>query len=353
MKLELDRINPNYLLDLCHSCINVASPVGYYPEIHAWLKERVTQLGYELTFDNKATAYVRVEGVNAEKSVCVGAHLDTIGLIVRGFNEDGSLRVRQLGGINYHSIEGETVSVICRDGSHVPGQVVCSRHSVHVFEDAKTIERTENTMFVEVIGDVSSVQEARALGISEGAVVSVDPHFERFESGHVVSRYIDNKAAVAVLLDSLRWLKETDQKPLYTTYFAFPIYEEVGNGGTWVPRECSEYVALDISLIGPDYAADEHSVGVIVADHKGPYDWNLSNTLIECAREVCTPGKWNTQVAFRYSTDANAAYYTANNLAGAAFGMACTNTHGRERTHVDSLVETAKLTRAYLAGMGR
>lgn len=353
MQLELDRIDPNYLVGLCRECIEVESPVGYYPEIHAWLTEVAAELGYELTFDNKATAYVKVPGVEADKSVCVGAHLDTIGLIVRAFNEDGSLRVRQLGGINYHSIEGETVSVICRDGRHLPGQMVCEKHSVHVFEDAKTIERTEDTMFVQLIADVTSEREARALGVCEGAVVSVDPHFEQYDSGHVVSRYIDDKAAVAVLIDTLRWLADTGQKPLYTTYFAFPIYEEVGNGATWVPRECSEYVALDIALMGPDYASDEHSVGIITADHKGPYDWELTNVLIDCAREVCTPGKWNTQVAFRYSTDANAAYYTANNVAAAAFGMACTNTHGRERTHVDSLVETAKLTRAYVMGVGR
>ena len=33
--------------------------------------------------------------------------------------------------------------------------------------------------------------------------------------------------------------------------------------------------------------------------------------------------------------------------------MACMNTHGRERCHVDALVETEKLARAYLMGQGR
>ena len=75
-----------------------------------------------------------VEGKDTSKTVGVNAHLDTIGLIVRGFNSDGTLRVRQLGGINYHSIEGETCHVVCRDGSVVDGQVICNHHSVHVFE---------------------------------------------------------------------------------------------------------------------------------------------------------------------------------------------------------------------------
>ena len=32
--------------------------------------------------------------------------------------------------------------------------------------------------------------------------------------------------------------------------------------------------------------------------------------------------------------------------------MACMNTHGRERCHVDALVEMEKLARAYLMGQG-
>ena len=347
-------IDKDYLLDTLRACVEVESPVGYYPEIHAWLRETLAEMGYEMTVDNNATAYVRVPGRSAEKTVCLGAHLDTIGLVVRGFNADGTLRVRQLGGINYHSIEGETCLVHCRDGRTVAGQVICDHHSTHVFEDARTRERTEDTMAVSLVADVSCPEDARALGVTEGAVVGIDPHFQAFDTGYVISRHIDDKAAVAVALDVLRWLAASGELPAYDTLFAFPIYEEIGRGGSWVPDEASEYVAIDITLIGPDYAgSDEHSVGVICSDAKGPYDWDLTNTLIACAESACKPGRWNTQVCFHYSTDANAAALHGNNLAAGAFGMACLNSHGRERCHVDALVETERLARAYVTGAGR
>ena len=347
-------IDKDYLLDTLRACVEVESPVGYYPEAHEWLRETLAEMGYEMTVDNNATAYVRVPGRSAEKVVCLGAHLDTIGLVVRGINADGTLRVRQLGGINYASIEGETCLVHCRDGRTVAGQVICNHHSVHVWAEAKTDARTEDTMSVSLVADVASAEDARALGVTEGAVIGIDPHFETFDNGYVVSRHIDDKASVAVLLDVLRWLAESGEKPAYDTLFAFPVYEEIGHGGAWVPAEVSEYVALDITLIGPDYAgSDEHSVGVICSDAKGPYDWELTNTLIACAESACTPGRWNTQVCFHYSTDANAAYTHTNDLRSGAFGMACLNTHGRERCHVDALVETERLCRAYLMGEGR
>lgn len=347
-------IDPEYLLDTLHELVEVESPVGYYPEIHEWLRETLAEMGYEMTTDNKATAYVRVPGRSAERTVCLGAHLDTIGLVVRGFNDDGTLRVRQLGGINYASIEGETCLVHCRDGRTVAGQVICRHHSVHVWSEAKTDPRNEDTMAVSLIADVSCPEDARALGVTEGAIVGIDPHFEAFDNGYVVTRHIDDKAAVAVLLDVLRWLAETGERPAYDTIFAFPIYEEIGHGGAWVPAEVSEYVAVDITLMGPDYAGtDEHSCAVICSDAKGPYDWELTNTLIACAGAACTPGRWTTQVCFHYSTDANAAYTHANDLRSGAFGMACLNTHGRERCHVDAIVETERLARAYLMGEGR
>ena len=148
-------IDKDYLLRLLRECVEVESPVGYYPEIHEWLRAELAEMGYEMTVDNNATAYVRVSGKSSEKVVCLGAHLDTIGLVVRGINDDGTLRVRQLGGINYHSIEGETCTVHCRDGRAVAGQVICDHHSTHVFDDARSRERTEDTMAISLVADVA------------------------------------------------------------------------------------------------------------------------------------------------------------------------------------------------------
>lgn len=346
-------IDATYLLTTLRELVQIDSPVGYCAEIHDWLQRTLSSMGYEMALDRKSTAYVRVPGRDHAKTVCVGAHLDTIGLIVRGFNDDGTLRVRQLGGINYSAIEGETCRIHCRDGRTVTGQVICSRHSVHVFEDAQSAPRDENYMEVSIVDDVTSPDDARALGVTQGAIIGIDPHFEALDNGYIISRHIDDKAAVAVLLDVLRWFAETGEQPAYDTLFAFPIYEEVGYGGAWVPDDVDEYVALDITLIGPDYDSNEHSVGIVASDRHGPYDWDLTNTLIACAEEACDPGKWNTQVCFHFSTDAMAAYCGANDVTSGAFGMACLNSHGRERCHIDAIVETEKLCRAYLMGVGR
>lgn len=198
MEMNIDK---KELVELCEEFINVPSPVSYYEEVGALLEKKAAEFGYEVTYDRKRTAYITLEGEDNSKTVCLGAHLDTIGLVVRHIDDNGHLIVRQLGGVNYHSMEGEGVTLITRDGRKYRGMVICKSHSVHVFEDARTMPRDEDHMEVILHEDVHSKEDVMALGIDHGDVISVDPHFEYTPSGYVVSRYIDDKAAVAALIE--------------------------------------------------------------------------------------------------------------------------------------------------------
>lgn len=298
-----------------------------------------------MTYDRKRTAYITLEGEDNSKTVCMGAHLDTIGLVVRHIDDNGHLIVRQLGGVNYHSMEGEGVTLITRDGRKYRGMVICKSHSVHVFEDARTMPRDEDHMEVILHEDVHSKEDVMALGIDHGDVISVDPHFEYTPSGYVVSRYIDDKAAVAALIEMIAYFKRNNLKPKYRTLLAFPIYEEIGHGGAYVPEEVEEYVALDIGLIGPDYHADEKTVSICAKDNYSPYDRELTTRIINQAKK--TNLNYCVDVFFHYGTDANAAIRAGNNVYAAAFGMAVINSHGKERCHIDSIVDTTKLAIAY------
>ena len=343
MEIRIDR---EYLLESFRRVVNVPSPVGYYVKLNPLLAEMAAELGYTVTYDNKSTPYITLEGEDNSRTVLVGAHADTLGMVVRGIDANGWLRVRRVGGLCMPSVEGETVTVHTRDGKEYTGLMICTSHSVHVFDNGHTLERNEQTMRVLLDEPVHSKADVNALGIRNGDFVSVDPRMEVTPSGYLKSRFIDDKGAIACVFAALKYMKEQGLKPKYRTLFAFPYHEEIGIGGAYIPPEVEEYAAVDIGLIGPDCDGHERAVSICAKDATSPYDYEMTNRLIRQAEKVGCD--YAVDVFYRYSTDANAALRAGNNIRQAAFGMAVYCSHGRERTHIDGLDATARLITAYV-----
>lgn len=340
------KMNQEYLLETMKALINTPSPVGYYDEANPLLERFAAQLGYEVTYDNKRTGYIRVPGKDESRTICVGAHMDTLGLMVRRIDEDGMIRTRNLGGINYNNVEGETATVITRDGRRYTGLMASQSHSVHVFDDARTLERNENTMIFMLDEEIHSRRDVEDLGICHGDVIYLEPHFTVTANGYIKSRFIDDKACVACALTVIRAMKEQGVMPSCNVLFAFPYYEEINHGGSYIPQEVSQYIALDIALIGPDYDGSERKVSICVKDNFSPYDRDLTGHIIQVAKKCGVDHA--VDIFYRYGTDANAAVRAGNNIQAAAFGMGTFCSHGMERTHIDGVMATAKLLGAFL-----
>ena len=339
-------VDTSFMFDCFRQVVETPSPVGYYVQLNPVLEQYAAMFGATITFDHKSTAYITLNGRDNSKTVLIGAHADTLGLVVRRIEANGTIRVRPLGGINFSSLEGETVTIHTRTGKHYTGLVACQSHSVHVFDDARTLARDENTMMILLDEQVRSKEDVAALGIRNGDMISIDPRCQITDNGYIKSRFIDDKAAIACCFTMLKYLTEHSLKPKYRTILAFPYGEEIGFGGTYVPPEVSEYIAVDIGLIGPDQDGNEFAVSICAKDNAAPYDYELTSRLIQYAEKAeCD---YAVDVFYRYGTDGNAAVRAGNNLRAAAFGMAVYCSHGMERTHTKGLENTVNLLLAYV-----
>ncbi len=343
MKYQFD---PQFTRECFEKLVNVPSPVGYCLKMRPVFEKIVTDLGYSVAYDNKRTPYIAVDGQDNTKTVEITAHLDTLGLMVRGIESNGWLKVRQLGGVNYCTLDGETVSVFTRDGKSYTGLLMCRQHSVHMFKEEARAARTEENMVVMLDEPVCTDEDVRKLGIRNGDIIDIHPRCQFTENGYVKSRYIDDKACVACVLTALKYMKENGLKPRFRTLFAFPYSEEVGTGGTYVPPEVSEIIAMDIGLIGPGLEGSEHKVSICAKDATVHYDYELTSHLIRLAEKNGIAHA--VDVYNSYGTDARAALTGGCNLQAAVFGMGTYCTHGMERTHMDSINATTALLLAYL-----
>ena len=125
------KIDMSFLIDTMRELIETPSPVGYYVKMKPVIERYAAELGLSVCYDNRNTAYITLEGEDPSKTVCLSAHADTLGLMVRGFNADGTLRIRALGGVHFISCEGENVTVHTRDGREYTGMLICKQHSSH------------------------------------------------------------------------------------------------------------------------------------------------------------------------------------------------------------------------------
>ena len=58
------KIDRQYLLDSFLQIIKVPSPVGYYEQLNPLLEKMAGKLGYKVTYDNKRSAFIHIEGKN-------------------------------------------------------------------------------------------------------------------------------------------------------------------------------------------------------------------------------------------------------------------------------------------------
>lgn len=186
------------------------------------------------------------------------------------------------------------------------------------------------------------------LGIQNGDVISIAPRCQFTQSGFMKSRFIDDKGSVACFITMLKYLKDNDLRPQYRTIIALPFMEEISLGGTYVPAEVSEFISVDIGLVGPDLDGNEYAVSICSKDNGTVYDYDLTSRLIDIAKRLEL--NYAVDIYYHYSTDAAASLKAGNNLKAATFGIAVYCSHGMERTHMDGVANTMNLLLGYVLG---
>lgn len=335
-----------YLLSSLKELMAVDSPTGFSRAINEKLSGMLASLGYAAETTNKRLVKVSVKGKKQGLKRAVSAHVDTLGAMVRSVTSDGKIRFTRLGGPILPTFDGEYCRVYADGGKVYTGTFLCDSCSCHVYKDAGTAERNENTMYVRLDEEVSSAADVSALGIRTGSLIALDPKTVVTGSGYIKSRFLDDKAGSACLITALKILKEENLSPEYDVDFYFTNYEEVGHGAATVAFDADELLAVDMGCVGADLACKETQVSVCVKDGHGPYDYELVERLISLAKREKID--YAADVYPYYGSDVGAAWSAGADVKGALIGPGVHASHGMERTHVKGLCATIALLGAFL-----
>lgn len=329
---------------LLEQIINIDSPTGYCTKVINFLEGIVKELGFSYYKNQKGNLIVEVKG-KSNYTKGLSAHVDTLGLMVRSINSNGTLKFTTLGGPLLNTYNAEYCKIYTRNNKVYTGTILSTSPAVHVFPDSRSKELKEDTMCVRLDEVVYSASDTKKLGIETGDIIAIDPKFEITESGFIKTRFLDDKASAFLLLELLRYLKENNITPNDNLKLIFTTYEEVGFGASNIP-DINEMLAVDMGCIGLDLNCTEEQVSICAKDSGGPYDYDMVSNLINLSK------KHNINYAVDiypfYSSDATASLKAGNDIKAALIGTGVAASHGMERTHKNGMLNTFNLIKAYL-----
>jgi putative aminopeptidase FrvX len=332
--------------DFLMKLIGTRSVSGNTGEALLLVEKELSALDVKTRLSVKGSLLATIPGRESE-GVVFAAHLDTLGAMVSGIQNDGTLRYSTVGGLTPGSIEGEYCRVETFRGDLLTGTVLFDRTSVHAYGREKaSAKREHEDMYVRLDYDVNSVGDVQDLGVSVGNYIHFDPRPVLTDSGYIKGRHLDDKAGVAVLVAAAGNLAGGKAKPRRTVHFLFTSHEEVGHGGAgWFPPGVVELVAVDMGVIGKNQTGSEKKVSICMADSNGPYNYDLTRSLIRIAELNSLPHVVDT---YRYyGSDAAAALRMGLDVRHALIGPGVDSSHAVERTHLEGIRAATDLVGFY------
>jgi len=343
-KLQIDQ---TYILDILLKLLHIPSPSGYTDRIVHFVCEQLEQLGLDFELTRRGAIRATLKGSNSSPDRAVVAHLDTLGAMVKGLKKNGRLEVVPVGHWNARFAEGARVTLFADLGTY-RGTLLPLKASGHTF--AGEVDRQPSgweNLEMRIDERSQSLEDLLRLGIHVGDFISVDTATDIMGNGFIVSRHLDDKAGVAVLLGAVKALVDSGVELPVDCHPLFTISEEVGSGASAILHgDIAEMLTLDNGTTAPGQNSSEYGVTLCMADMSGPFDYHLTRRLLQLCQEFEIP---HQRDIFRYyRSDSAAAVEAGNDLRTALATFGVDASHGWERIHWSALESLAQLVILYV-----
>lgn len=244
----------NRLGSLLRDLMLIPGLSGHEGRVRRHLKGLLHELGLEGRTDRVGNLIVTVEGTHDGPTVMLFGHMDQVGFFVRRIEPNGLLRLERLGGIPERVLAGTPVLLCVGEGRDVSGVIGSKSNHVLAEHEKYEVQRLAD-LFVDI--GLSSADEVRAKGIDVGTPVVYEPAARQLGGTCMAGTSIDDRGACAVLVETLRELRDLPARP--TTHFVFSVQEEFNVRGAFIAAQALKpdiAVQLDITIASdtPDLA---------------------------------------------------------------------------------------------------
>lgn len=341
-------IDIDYLATRLEKLLAIPSPTGYTDAIVRHVSAELLRFGLHVELTRRGAIRAVRQGGRRKGARAIVSHLDTLGAQVRAIKPNGRLMLVPIGHWSSRFAEGARATLLSEKGSY-RGTIVPLLASGHVFNDAVDTQPIDwNHIELRIDALARDQAEVRRLGIDIGDIVAIDPQPEFLDNGFIVSRHLDNKAGVAVMLAALEALERAKVRTPVDIHWLFTIAEEVGVGASSVlTPEVASLVTVDNGTTAPGQNSSEFGVTIAMADQSGPFDFHLTKKLVGLCRD--NDIHYQKDVFRYYRSDSASAIEAGADARTALITFGVDASHGYERIHMHALRSLAELITAYVA----
>ena len=332
----------DYIGEQLKALTSIPSPTGFTRAVTDYVMKTLEEMGFAPERSTKGNVLVCLGGEG--EPLVLASHVDTLGAMVRSIKDNGRLRPTTLGGHQWSTADGENCTVHTRDGRVYTGVVLNTEPSSHVADEK--VETLEKNMEILLDENVDTKDDVAGLGIQTGDIIAMDPRTVITKSGYIKSRFLDDKLSASVLLGLARAVAAGEVKLARKVSLLFTVYEEVGHGGAFVPADTCEMISVDMGCVGDDLGCTERMVSICAKDSGGPYNYELVSALADTAKRLSLD--YAIDVYPHYGSDVEATLRAGYDIRHGLIGPGVYASHNYERSHVDGVLNTYELLRAYV-----
>ncbi|KQQ82117.1 osmoprotectant NAGGN system M42 family peptidase [Aureimonas sp. Leaf324] len=339
-------IDTDYLLRQLHELLHIPSPTGYTDSVVRHVSEELQRLGLEVELTRRGAIRAVRQGSRRAAARAIVSHVDTLGAQVKRVKENGRLELVPIGHWSARFAEGARATIMAEDATF-RGTILPLKASGHTFnEEVDTAPVGWAHVELRIDDHTRSHDDTLKLGIDVGDTVAIDPQPEFLDNGFIVSRHLDDKAGVAVMLASIEALEREKSATPVDTHWLFTIAEEVGVGAASIlTPDVASMVAVDNGTSAPGQNSAEFGVTIAMADQTGPFDYHLTRKLVRLCRDEDI--RFQKDVFRYYRSDSASAVVAGHDVRTALVTFGVDASHGWERIHIHALRSLAELLTAY------
>ena len=234
----------------------------------------------DVKIDAMSNVIGHIKGNGPKVVLC--AHQDEIGLMVSKIEKDGSLRMRNVGGVDPRILPGMRVTV--RGKEDLMG--VIGAKPPHLLTEA---DRAKNYNREDLYIDLGMSPEHVNEKVQVGDFITLEYGFTKLLNNRYATKSVDDRGCVAILLRAMEQLQKVDHTA--DLYFVATVQEEIGAYGASTAAfgiDPDIAIALDVCHANTPGAPAlrTHDLHDVVAT-KGPFiNRYLRKKLDEIAAEI-------------------------------------------------------------------